>query len=265
MLIDGERCTVGSLSGGCLEEEVAQRAQELLRSGEASLMSFDTRRRFGCNGTIEILIERLEQEFIQELAGHLQRRRKCFVATVFTGNEATLGSAVLPLGAAAPDGAFVQEIHPRPQLIIFGDGPDSAPLRLFCRILGWEAIEVENASDLPEEADEWTAAIIKSHNYGRDFAALRALLPLPFRYLGLIGPRLRRDQLLADVLDSGVLPNADLFAPTGLDLGSETPEEIALATIAEVQRAFSRGTGVSLREVKAPIHHVPAFASVLTP
>ncbi|MDQ2659080.1 MAG: XdhC family protein, partial [Verrucomicrobiota bacterium] len=51
-------------------------------------------------------------------------------------------------------------------------------------------------------------------------------------------------------------PTAELFAPTGLDLGSETPEEIALAIVAEVQRAFAGGTGASLREVKTPIHTV---------
>jgi xanthine/CO dehydrogenase XdhC/CoxF family maturation factor len=106
------------------------------------------------------------------------------------------------------------------------------------------------------EPDEWTAAIVKSHNYGRDFAALQELLPLDLRYVGLIGPRKRRNQLLGGLLDLGVTINAGFFAPAGLDLGAETPEEIALAIVSEIQRVFGTGSGDSLRGRKKPIHSV---------
>jgi xanthine/CO dehydrogenase XdhC/CoxF family maturation factor len=96
--------------------------------------------------------------------------------------------------------------------------------------------------------------MVKSHNYGRDFAALQRLLPLNLPYVGLIGPRKRRNQLLGDLLESGVTINAGFFGPAGLDLGAETPEEIALEIIAEIQRVFAHGSGVSLRERKIPIH-----------
>ena len=84
---------------------------------------------------------------------------------------------------------------------------------------------------------------MKSHNYGRDFVALQKLLPLNLRYVGLIGPRKRRDQLLDDLLDLGVTINAGFFAPAGLDLGAETPDEIALAIVSEIQRVFAYGSG----------------------
>jgi xanthine dehydrogenase accessory factor len=74
------------------------------------------------------------------------------------------------------------------------------------------------------------------------------------RYLGLMGPRRRRDQLLNDLLDVGVAINAGFFAPAGLDLKTEAPEEIALAIVSEIQRVFAGGTGESLRERKFPIH-----------
>ena len=259
MLIDRARHTVGSLSGGCLESEVAEAGLEVLQSGAARLISFDTRRRFGCNGAIEILLERPRAQFLHELSANLRARQKCRAATVFEGAPSDLGSSLLSLGEVAPAGSFVQEIHPQPQLIIFGDGPDSVPLRSFCGVLGWKVIEAESVSELPEEADEWTAAIIKSHNYGRDFSALQKLLPLPLRYLGLIGPRRRRDQLLGEVLDAGTISNAELHAPAGLDLAAETPEEIALSIISEVQSAFTGATGLSLREMKMPIHSLPRF------
>src|SRR5438045_8672901 len=64
MLVCPDGTTVGSLSGGCLEEEVAVRATEVVWSETASLMRFDTRRRFGCHGAIEILVERAEDSFL---------------------------------------------------------------------------------------------------------------------------------------------------------------------------------------------------------
>src|SRR5207249_7704618 len=98
------------------------------------------------------------------------------------------------------------------------------------------------------EPDDRTAVIVKSHNYGRDFAALQKLLPLNLRYLGLIGPRKRRDQLLNDLLEVGIAINAGFFAPAGLDLGAETPEEIALEIISEIQSVFAHGSRFSYLE-----------------
>ncbi len=61
MLIAGDGTLAGSLSAGCLEEEVALAAREVLQSGAAKLLSFDTRRRFGCHGSIEIFLECVEE------------------------------------------------------------------------------------------------------------------------------------------------------------------------------------------------------------
>jgi len=98
--------------------------------------------------------------------------------------------------------------------------------------------------------------VVKTHNYGRDFSALRMLVPLGVRYLGLIGPRRRRDQLLADLFDITGPIDAELFSPAGLDLGAETPEEIALAIVAEIQSVFAAASVESLRNRRAPIHAV---------
>src|SRR4051812_26567908 len=64
MLICPDGATAGSLSGGCLEEEVTLRAAEVMRTGEPALMSFDTRLRFGCNGSIDIFIEAADEDFL---------------------------------------------------------------------------------------------------------------------------------------------------------------------------------------------------------
>lgn len=254
MLVCPDGSTVGSLSGGCLEEEVAERAAEVLRTGQSSLLEFDTRRRFGCNGTIEILVEAVREEFLAEIATALQERRTCRALTELSNDGPGSGSRMLAPHELVPAGAFVQEIEPALHLIILGEGPDSRPLRSIAELLGWTVVEVEQASDLPTHADERTAAVIKSHHYGRDCAALQHFLQLKLRYVGLLGPRQRRDQILGDLLDRGASFKAELFAPAGLELHAETPEEIALAIASEIQAVFALGTGESLRARKAPIH-----------
>ena len=255
MLICEDGRTVGSLSAGCIEDEVALCAREVLRSGVSTTMSFDTRRRFGCNGKIDIFIERVADNFLVELAEHLDARRSCLAVTTFAGTE--LGSRMSPVVDEPGTGVLVREIHPPIRLLIFGGGPDGAPLHRLCELLGWEAIEIVDPHAFAIESDQWTAAIVKSHNYGRDFAALRKLLLLNLPYVGLIGPRKRRDQLMNDLLDLGVTINAGFFSPAGLDLRAETPEEIALAIVSEIQRVFAKSSGQSLRERKMSIHAPP--------
>lgn len=254
MLIAPDGATAGSLSGGCLEDEVAQRAREVIRTGAPALMEFDTRRRFGCHGRIEIFIEVVRAEFLEEVRNCLERRQSCRAATSFLGDAFTLGSRLLAAGEETPAGSFVQTIEPPIHLLVFGSGPDSAPFRALADVLGWSVAEFEQATELPATIDARTAAIVKSHNYGRDCAALRHLLPLGLRYIGLLGPRQRRDEIVGDLLDSGVALHTDLFAPAGFDLGAETPAEIALAVVAEIQATFAAASGEALRERKAPIH-----------
>ena len=252
MLICGDGTTAGSLSGGCLEEEVTRRAQDVMRDGAPALMSFDTRLRFGCNGSIDIFVERVSDDFLAQLAANFSERRSCRVVTVFDGEN--VGTRLVRSDTAIPVGAFVQEIEPAIRLLIFGEGPDSLALRAFAETLGWEVFEIDQPADLASQADYRTAAIVKSHNYGRDFAALCQLLKLDLAYVGLLGPRKRRDQLLNAVLDEGIAIDAEVFAPAGLDLGAETPEELALAVVSEIQAVFAGASAESLRDRKAPIH-----------
>ena len=232
MLITPHGETAGALSAGCIEEEVALQARDVIATGESKLVTIDTRRWFGCNGSIEILIERVDDEFMNPLRDKIACRESFEIAA----------------------GEFAQTVEPAIRLVIFGDGPDVSALARNAQLLGWDAHAFSAITDLQIEIDERTAAIIATHNFGRDCAALRHLLPLGLRYVGLIGPRRRREELLVDVVDSGAAMKSQLFAPAGLDMGAETPEEIALSVIAEIQSIFGGGTGEHLRDRKAPIH-----------
>src|SRR5205823_6306727 len=240
-------------------------AREVMQTGEPAMMTFDTRRRFGSAGKIDIFIERITEDFFFHVAADLEARRSCFVVTTrrdgsFVAEAASFPSRKKREANSFPysqnlDGAlFRQEILPPLRLLVFGDGPDNAPLRSLGRLLGWEIVEIADPNSISIEPDQLTAAIVKSHNYGRDYVALQKLLPLDLRYVGLVGPRKRRDQVMNDLLDLGITVNAGFFAPAGLDLGAETPEEIALAIVSEIQRVFAKGSGDSLRERKVAIH-----------
>ena len=256
MLVRQDGCAVGSLSGGCLEEEVALLAGAVIETGKPRLVAFDMLRRFGCNGEIEVFIERVDNDFLRDLVQHFRDRQSCLVVTNFQNAEENLGSRVVGLGEECVAESFHQRIDPPIQLVVIGGGHDALPFRPLCELLGWQFVEAASIDDAPENFDAWTAAIVKTHHYGRDFAALQKLVPLGLRYLGLIGPRRRRDQLLADLVDITGPIDAELFAPAGLDLGAETPEEIALAVVAEIQSVFAAASAESLRNRKTPIHPI---------
>jgi len=251
MLISRDGTFAGSLSPGCIEDEAIARARHVLENDQPQLIAFDTRRRFGCSGSIEIFIEAASPHLLEELRRHLETRRNCELATVFENSKA-LGSRI-PVGFVEP-GAFVQTIEPALRLFIIGLGPDAVALQKHAMLLGWETVMIESVLQLPEPPDQCTAAVVVTHNFGRDCAALRHLLPLGLRYLGLVGPRKRRDEILIDVIDSGAEMTSHLFAPAGLHLAAESPEEIALSIAAEIQCVFAGGTPEHLRDRRAPIH-----------
>lgn len=265
MLICQDGRTVGSLSGGCIEQEIASRARSVLESGKPVTIDFDTRRRFGCHGRIDIFVEKVTHQFFTDLRDQLCARKSCLIVTTPNGSHVTShsvtennsfsgkdrGTLAGECGRWAP---FIQVVHPPLRLLICGEGPDTVPLRRLCDTLGWESFIVNDVQAVSVEVDRWTAAIVKSHNFGRDFAALVRLLPLNLRYVGLIGPKKRRDQLLNHLLEIGLSINAGFFAPAGLDLNAETPEEIALSIVSEIQRVFAEGSGQSLRDRRSPIH-----------
>ncbi len=257
MLISAAGDSVGGLSAGCIEEEVIAHAREALRDGAPKLLSFDTRLRFGCHGEIDILVEPLREELMIELRECYIQRQRLQLETMFQGQP--LGTRIA--GFVTDPAAFTQTIQPALRLILLGDNSDTAALRVHGALLGWEIIQIDSAPLPCEIIDDRTAVVIATHHFGRDSAALRNLLPAGLKYLGLIGSRRRRDELLFDVVNDDMPPLSCLFAPAGLHLGAETPDEIALSIIAEIQCVFGAGTAEHLRLRKTPIH-LPNSASV---
>ena len=100
-----------------------------------------------------------------------------------------------------------------------------------------------------------------THSFEQDSRVLASLLALdfPLAYLGALGPQRRTRELLIEAARLLQLPAttnrvdrwlAQMHAPTGLDLGSETPASVALSILAEIQQALNAATGLPLRQVR---------------
>jgi len=259
LLVDPDGGTLGVLSGGCLEEEIGGQGRDVIRDGSPLLLSFDTRRLYGCDGRLKILIEALPPagengNLITSIGRFLGNREPCRVRTCFEGE--TLGSDLLPadIFLAERRGVFIDTLQLPIRLLLFGTGPEIEPIGQLAKALGWTVERFDHPSELAQDfrSDTQTAAVVMNHNFGRDLLSLHRLLPLQLRYVGLLGPKKRHGEILAQLSEhvsfdfNGGLDN--LFAPAGLDIGSEAPEEIALSIVAEVGAVLSGRVGGFLRE-----------------
>jgi xanthine/CO dehydrogenase XdhC/CoxF family maturation factor len=168
---------------------------------------------------------------------------------------------------------FVEYVAPPLPLLIVGAGQDALPLVRLAKELGWQVTVVDGHSNQarPERfpladrvlvcdpADPLaglsinrnTCAVVMSHSYSQDEAFVRALLPQPIRYLGVLGPRKRTDRMLSGAGGAGA---GHLHSPVGLDIGADSPEEIALSIVSEIKAALTSREGGMLRRRTGPIH-----------
>ena len=265
------RVTFGFLSGGCLEEEIAEQGVAVIADGVPRLIFFDMNRMFGCDGRLSIYLERIPASgaagnFLTQVAERIARRALCRVAVPYVRGEP---SRLLPDNdlVVERDGIFLQTVALPPRLLVFGDGPEAGPLVSFAGGLGWICHRYSHQDELPGDfvADGATAAVVMTHNFGRDLAAMDRLFPLNFPYIGLLGPRRRQQELLSRFSDfrGGGVPLEwleTLHSPAGLDTGSESPEEIAFSIVAEVAAVLAGRKGGFLREKTQTIHQLEASA-----
>ena len=272
LLVERNGKTLGVLSGGCLEEEIARHGQKVIDDVSPVLLSFDTKLLYGCDGQLKILVEPLPAagpngNLITAIGRALKSREVCRVRTCFAGGA--LGSTLLTVDAlvAERSGVFVQMVPFPVRLLLFGTGPEIEPITQLAENLGWIAERFGHPTELADDfrPDAQTAALVMTRNFGRDLLALDRVLPLPLRYVGLLGPKKRHAELLGRLreyrpldFDAGM---KNLYAPAGLDIGSEAPEEIALAIVSEVAAVLSNRVGGFLRERRSDSHTITTTVS----
>lgn len=337
MLMTDDGRMTGSLSGGCLEGDVYERARRVMRTGETIVARYDTGASedivwglgLGCNGVVHILIEPLDMDampaHLERLQSSVVHQQSCVIATVFGVDKTKhirLGSRLM-INAdgenltvefadddltrtllndaraaietnqsstklyASSNGAvevFIERIEPPVSVVVFGANADVVPVVELANATGWQVTVVDTQAreasrarfanahrvilSRPENVSKdvsitaRTMTIVMTHNYTHDAELFKTLILSPAAYVGMLGPKRRTEQIIRAAYAEG-LTISDvqlnrLHAPIGLDLGAETPEEIALSIVAEIRAVLNNHEGGFLKHRRAPIHHARA-------
>ena len=274
MLIGDNGETIGAVSGGCVEKEVIRQSTTVLKSGIPKVMTYDGRYRLGCEGIIYILLEPLilSDDFLNQWSSCLEARSSIRIQSAYIKEDnqsSALGSCfyfgkepvAIRNNFAITKGTllFDQILKQTGRLVIVGTEHDAVQMCLLASHMGLEVIVVASIKDPRSKSnfpgaidviglepsqinemglDEETAVLLMTHNYSRDFQYALSILNEQYAYFGIIGSTKRRDMLLDELLqfnselDWDKLEN--IFTPAGLDIGSITPQEIAISVLAEI-------------------------------
>lgn len=224
MLVRADGSCVGTICGGCVEAEVYARAVELFNHAKPELLSYslndDAAAEYGlrCGGVMEVYLERLLPRFELWIfgAGHI-------------------GRAVHAIVRSLDFNVHVVDDHPG-----FASTEHFPGAEIHC-------VSFEEGAALVRDGKH-VAALIATRGHLQDATVFNALVPRELGYLGLVASWKRLLEFYRPLLQSGV-PLEKLraiHAPVGLDIGSESPEEIAVAVVAELLAAFKGGEKGSL-------------------
>lgn len=252
----------GSVSGGCVEADVAERAKAVLDGKPPFVVSYGIadEEAWGvglpCGGEIDVFVERFAG------GAALERGTRYVVVEGEGAGERWQEDEVAPtcLRVEGVRTVFAEAVLPRPRLVAVGAGDIAEALCALARPLGWRTVVVDPRAGLatrervpsadelvvawPDEieVDADTAVVSLVHEERLDLPALRAGVEGGAFYVGALGSRRaqeKRRELLGDVSDA-------VHGPVGLDLGGETPAEIAFEILGEILQTRKALAGTAL-------------------
>jgi xanthine dehydrogenase accessory factor len=267
MLLHADGRRTGSISPGCLEDDLQQRAERLAGSASWEMVTYNLNPdedpiwggELGCGGAITVLLEPVEGGLRRALRDAWERVRAGeAVRLVRFRAGGSIRHAVVPLradGADPPadsDALPTSIFLPRPRLILFGAGADAPPICDISARIGFRVTVADWREHLlkPERfplAESLASApsgaelaerlgvgpddyvLLCSHNLRRDRGVLEAVLVRRPLYVGLLGSKKRAAALL-----DGLRADERVRAPVGLPIGAVGPEEIAVSIAAEL-------------------------------
>ena len=174
---------------------------------------------------------------------------------------------------------FKQTMPPRFKLIIIGGEHDAVQLCKYASLTGWEVsvitgpLEPKSLQNFPgaktfyavspeemnvSKIDNQTAVVLMTHNFATDLRYLVALKETNPVYIGLLGPSRRREDLLNQFLEytpeiSDIFLDA-IHGPAGINIGAETPQEIAISIVSEILALVRNQNPMSLSKKSGRIH-----------
>ena len=235
MLVSEDGDQIGNVGGGLVEADVVRRAKEVMDTGKPKLLSFDLsgidhdERALVCGGSMQIYIDPVlpDPELVVFGAGHVAK---------------AVAEAAAPVGF---------------RIIVLDDRAKYATPE---RFPGAKVILVKDSENWESELDglnltSSSYVFVATQRPKTDRACLRRTLLSPARYIGMLGS-LTKTKILLDALQNEGVDSAQfqrIFIPAGLDIGSETPEEIAASILPELIAARKN---LDVRRLRDAVHEV---------
>jgi xanthine dehydrogenase accessory factor len=269
----------GSVTGGCVEPAVYEEAREVLAGGAPRLKTYGIADEeafevgLPCGGTVHIFVDALDPELVAPVAEAVREERPIAIETAISGPEIgskrlVSDSELLARGengiVETDDGdVFVNSFAPRPNMYVFGAVDHAGAVADIGRFLGFRVTVCDarakfvtrdrfpNADKLVVEwpdrflsqasVDERTAICVLTHDHKFDVPLLKVALGSPAGYIGAMGSRRTNEERAERLKAEGITDEqlARIKAPIGLDIGSRTPNEVAIAVAAEIVSTFS--------------------------
>jgi len=314
LLVSSDEELDGSVSGGCVENDVALHALQVLRSGEARLVTYGIADEdafevgLACGGTIQVYIEPAAPDEIiaaveqlvsaGRLGAHVMAVSGGVWKAVIDAKAGVVAGAIpAPLADDVMADArrlmseersrtlsygdvdvFIDVVAPSPRLLIFGAGPFAVPLCSLGSRVGYEVTVIDprpafaredlfpDANNVivswPEkvlDSQPWDGSyvVVLNHNQRLEDPVIRRALAEPIAYLGVMGSRRTHADRLARLQTDGwsVEDQERIHGPIGLDIGAETPAEVAVSILAEITGVrYGSGAGEPLKGTEHRIH-----------
>ncbi|MDT7831480.1 XdhC family protein [Flavobacteriaceae bacterium S356] len=285
---------IGAVSGGCVEKEILRQAQSVFKDELPKLMVYDGRYRLGCEGILYILIEPFapSNDFFEAFEKQWKSRKEFQIQTTFSKEEAhrlkggstftfSHNSYLLSPNVDAYNtlDTFHQNIKAGFQLLIVGSEHDAVELCKYASQTGWEVtiiappddpksignfpgasryLGVDEIAFAQEEMDDQTAVVLMTHSFVKDLKYLGSIRNKKPRYLGLLGPSRRRDKMINELFE--YYPDIDedfiesIHGPAGINIGAETPQEIAISIMGEILTVVRNQELMLLKDKTKGIH-----------
>jgi xanthine dehydrogenase accessory factor len=280
----------GSVSGGCVENEVYGAAREVLDGAPPQLLSYgisdDQALSVGlpCGGEIDVYVQVPDPDVVERVLGVVASQERAVVLTELeTGEQRLVRDAELERGRSRLvelEGrrVFADVYGPPPRLLVFGAVDTAEALCRAAKAIGWRTIvadarakfatkeRIPSADELvvawPDEAlarvepDHATAVVVLTHDDRFDLPALQGAVAGEAFYVGALGSRRNQARRRERLLETGVPEESvdRISGPAGLDIGADTPAETALSILAEILAVRSGRAGGALKEAPGRIH-----------
>ncbi len=239
MLISDDLSSIGTVSGGCVEKEIIQRAKIVFTDNKPKVITYDGRFRLGCEGVLYILIEPffISVDFLNSFVEATKNRETIKIESSFIKQDEAFGDfgSIITFEnkktysfsdannhKSEKEDVFTQILQPSFKFIIIGGEHDAVKLCKVASNLGWEIEVITSAKDSKQLSDfpgansvigdspetvqfsnieENTAIVIMNHSYVQDLKYLVNLSKYKPKYIGVLGAPNRRERLFNELFE----------------------------------------------------------------